>query len=110
MRGELVPVDEIKPVSDGRAALFEIRWSGVAVTESEEGGQVRHAEIEVRMIHTEPEGLGLAAVGLHAHEKRVVPGDPAATHAAQDREIEVAERCYYAGVRALWGLAERRRS
>ena len=93
-RGDLIPVDHVKSVQHPMAAeMFEIRWQHVNVTEVVDG-KTRHRQAQVRLLHAEPARLGLVALGLHAHEKRVVRGDARATRAAQDREIETAIGVY----------------
>ncbi|WP_425955320.1 hypothetical protein [Xylanimonas sp. McL0601] len=107
IRGQLVPVDEIKPLRDGRASLFEIRWTDIGVSEVGTGGELVFRDVHVRLIHTEPDGFGLGVVGLHAHEKAIDPDDPTWTRAEQDAEVDTAERCYFAGVGTNWGLVLR---
>ena len=96
--GALEPVDEVKALGDGRTSLFEIRWSDVAVATVTDDGEVRHDRVEVRLIHAEPVELGLSAIGLHAHEKTIYPGDNDATHAAQNEQIGLATEIYHRGV------------
>lgn len=104
--GRLVPVEQVKPIDQIAGAqaadLYEIRWRDLAITE-QEGGVVRYLNIEVRLLHAEPVRLGVAAVGLHAHEKLVFPGDAARTKMAQDDEIREALRRYNEGFASAWG-------
>ncbi len=101
-RGELVPVDHVKSIDHPLATeMFEIRWQHVHVTEATESGKLRHRDVQVRLLHAEPGALGAAALGLHAHEKRVVVGDARATRAAQDAEIVVAVGVYRSAI-AAW--------
>jgi hypothetical protein len=103
VKGQLVPMDHIKSLGDGKANLFEIRWADITVTEGDEQGGVSFASIGVRLIHAEPVRISIGAVGLHAHEKHVGSTDRQ-THDAQDGQIACAERRYYAGVGELWGI------
>ena len=89
--GTLVPVDEIKPVGDGLCSLFEIRWSGIQVTDVEPDGRQSFSTIQMRLLHAEPSDIGIDAVGLHAHEKVIVEGDPQMTRQLQDDQIATAE-------------------
>jgi|GEM_PF-1041366 len=94
-RGALAPVDHVKSIEHPLAAeMFEVRWQNVRVTEAQADGRVRHRDVQVRLLHAEPQALGVVAVGLHAHEKLVVPGDARATRAAQDTEIAHAAAVY----------------
>lgn len=101
-RGELVPVDHVKTIEHPLAAeMFEIRWQHVQITEQEADGRVRHRAAKVRLLHAEPDALGVVAIGLHAHEKLVVPDDARATRRAQDAEIEIAIGTYAAAL-PIW--------
>lgn len=110
-RGELKPVDHVKEVGPGHPVLFEIRWQDIPVMEL--GTPRRFHDIQVRLIHAEPEVLGLAFVGLHAHEKIIIKdrGDreanEKATHRAQDAEIAKAAAIHGSGVGSLWGQVRR---
>lgn len=93
-RGRLVPVDHVKSIEHPLAAdLFEIRWQGITVSEVVDG-QVRHRDVQVRLLHAEPLRLGVIALALHAHEKTIVDGDRRATREAQDAEIVAAVEVY----------------
>lgn len=94
-RGQLVPVDHVKSIDHPLASeMFEIRWQHVRVTEAGDDGRLRHRAVQVRLLHVEPLELGVVAVGLHAHEKQVIPGDPRKTRQLQDVEIVEAARIY----------------
>lgn len=97
--GKLAPVDEVKPLRHGSPPIFEIRWPGVPVTEMESDENLRYREVEIRLIHGEPVALGLAAVGLVAHEKQVFDGDPMGTRVDQDKWIDQALGHYDTGVK-----------
>ena len=94
-RGALKPIDHVKSITDPLAAeMFEIRWQHVQVTEVQDDGRPAHRPIQVRLLHAEPDHLGVVVLALHAHEKRVVVDDARATRAAQDAEIREAVGIY----------------
>ena len=99
-RGELVPVDQVAGIGDGRPPLFEIRWQNINVVRAASDGHV-HEQALLRLIHGEPE-WAYRVVALHAHEKVVLTTDEQ-THAAQDAEIELAARRYILGEPSHWG-------
>lgn len=106
-RGELEPPDELKPVSDGRLPLYEVRWSGIAVRErSVDGGPDSYFHVEARLLHGEPDELGLCFIGLHAHEKQYW-GTPAEIKQAQNAEIEIAATVYVTAAPRRWGVTRR---
>ncbi|UZN02679.1 hypothetical protein [Cellulomonas sp. S1-8] len=101
-RGALTPLDHVKSIEHPLAAeMFEVRWQHVRVTEERPDGRLRHRDAQVRLLHAEPGALGVVALGLHAHEKVVVPGDARATRAAQDAEI-VRATSVYATALPVW--------
>jgi len=102
--GKLYPPEELKSLR-GEDVLFEIRWSQgeISVNEVNRVG----IPVEVRLIHAQPERLNRCILGLHAHEKVIIEGDPAATKAAQDAEIDIAERRFISGYRTHWGVEQR---
>jgi hypothetical protein len=102
--GELKPIDHVKEIGEGDV-LFEIRWPHVGVSQVNGAGEVEHVDIEVRLLHAEPVELSVCAVGLHAHEKAIFPGDRRRTRDAQDAEIAVAIQRYHSGVATQWGVA-----
>lgn len=110
-QGELEPVDQVKELGDEHPVLFEIRWQTIDVVEL--GPPLSFKTILVRLIHIEPDELGLAFVGLHAHEKLVIKdrgSDEAngrATKDAQDAEIAKALVVYGNGFSNLWGQVRR---
>ena len=60
------------------------------------------------VIHAQPfDQLGRCILGLHAHEKMIVNGDPVATKAAQDAEIDKAEHLLTSGYPTHWGVERR---
>jgi len=103
-KGKLYPPEELKSLR-GDDVLFEIRWSQgeISVNEVNRVG----IPVEVRLIHAQPERLGRCILGLHAHEKVIIEGDSAATKAAQDAEIDIAERRFISGYRTHWGVERR---
>lgn len=102
-RGKLYPPEELKSLR-GDDVLFEIRWRDIQVNEANRLG----IHVEVRLIHAQPyDQLGRCILGLHAHEKVIIEGDPAATKAAQDAEIDIAERRFISGYRTCWGVEQR---
>lgn len=109
--GKLKPVDEVKEVGDEHPVLFEIRWQTIEVVEL--GPPRTFRPILVRLIHVEPIELGLAFVGLHAHEKLVITdrGDDEANRRAtkdeQDAEIDAALVVYGNGFSSMWGQVRR---
>lgn len=106
-RGELRPPRELKPVGSGRPTLYEIRWSGISVRErDEDGGPDAYFDVEIRMLHGEPDELGLCFLGLHAHEKQYW-GSSDEIKAAQDAEIQVARNRYIVGEARFWGVSKR---
>jgi len=103
--GKLYPPEELKSLR-GKDVLFEIRWSQgeISVNEVNRVG----IPVEVRLIHAQPyDQLGRCILGLHAHEKVIIEGDPAETKAAQDAEIDIAERRFISGYRTCWGVEQR---
>lgn len=106
-QGKLRPPGELKSLRGG-VTLFEIRWRDIDVREVNSSGIASYAQVEVRLIHAQPfDQLGLCILGLHAHEKVIVNGDPAATKAAQDAEINIAERRLISGYSTNWGVERR---
>jgi hypothetical protein len=106
-KGKLYPPEELKSLRGG-VALFEIRWRDIDVREVNSSGIDSYAQVEVRLIHAQPfDQLGLCILGLHAHEKVIVEGDPAATKAAQDAEIGIAESLLNSGYSTCWGVERR---
>lgn len=106
--GGLIPRDELKPLRQGEPPIFEIRWQAISVLELDENHAPReYHEVAVRLIHAEPDELGVCAVGLHAHEKVFFEGDKVATRRAQNREIDEAVNRYRNGVGEVWGLTRR---
>ena len=104
-KGKLYPPEELKSLR-GDDVLFEIRWAGgeISVNEVNRIG----IQVEVRLIHAQPfDQLGLCILGLHAHEKMIVNGDPVATKAAQDAEIDIAECRLTSGYSTHWGVERR---
>ncbi|GAA0422530.1 hypothetical protein GCM10009543_16910 [Leifsonia naganoensis] len=101
--GRLMPVEEVKAVDvRNPPPLYEIRWSGVTVTDREENGSQRHCEVEVRMYHSEPADAPSHFIGHHAHEKRIDVED---VNAEQQREINTAIGFHNAGASSRWGIA-----
>ena len=106
-QGKLRPPGELKSLRGG-ATLFEIRWRDIDVREVNPSGIDSYAQVEVRLIHAQPfDQLGLCILGLHAHEKVIIEGDPAATKAAQDAEIDIAEHLLISGYSTCWGVERR---
>ncbi|MFD6163693.1 hypothetical protein ACFWFR_00775 [Oerskovia sp. NPDC060287] len=102
--GGLKPLAHVKPVGDGQADLFEIRWTDINVVEAGEDGELRFKVVGVRLYHAEPLAISVAAVALHAHEKDYYPDDPKRTHDAQDEQIAIAEGIFRDGWATRWGL------
>lgn len=106
-RGELEPPGELKLLGDGRLPLYEIRWSGIKVRERpEDGGPERFFDVEVRLLHGEPDELGLCFIGLHAHEKQYWGTDDEIKE-AQDAEIGTAANVYLEAAPRQWGVRRR---
>ena len=103
-QGKLYPPEELKSLR-GNDVLFEIRWSQgeISVNEVNRVG----IPVEVRLIHAQPEQLDRCILGLHAHEKVIIKGDPTATKAAQDAEIDKAEYLLTSGYPTHWGVEQR---
>ena len=104
-QGKLYPPEELKSLR-GNDVIFEIRWSQgeISVNEVNRVG----IPVEVRLIHAQPsDQLGLCILGLHAHEKVIIEGNPAATKAAQDAEIDIAECRLTSGYSTNWGVERR---
>lgn len=104
-QGALRPPGELKPLGDGRPALYEIRWSNIAVRERPAEDPV-HREIEVRLIHGEPDTLGVCIYGLHVHEKWL-GGSETEKKAAQDEEIDIARARYLDLEARAWPITRR---
>ncbi|WP_448756188.1 hypothetical protein [Actinomyces sp.] len=104
-QGKLRPLGELKSLRGGDV-LFEIRWARgeISVNEVNCVGN----PVEVRLIHAQPsDQLGRCILGLHAHEKVIIKGNPAATKAAQDAEIDKAEHLFTSGYPTNWGVEQR---
>lgn len=104
-RGELDPIDEVDNIDlspDG--TMFEIRWTGFKVVETNGRGRERQVEAEVRLLHVEPHDIPFAAIGLHAHEKIIDPRGKRWTRLGQDAEIRTALAVYRDGFASRWGL------
>lgn len=101
-RGDLKPLDHVKHIETPMVAdLFEIRWTKVNVAELDAKGRERGRPVEARLLHAEPDAMGVCAIGLHAHEKVIVRNDARVTRAAQDAEIATAVSVYATAVPAL---------
>ena len=102
-RGELKPVDEVKPVDvRNPPPLYEIRWIDLPVTDRTASGTLSHSTVQVRMYHSEPATVPGHFVGHHAHEKLVNVAD---VNATQQVEIKTAIGFYAAGASSNWGIA-----
>ncbi len=102
-KGELVPVDEVKPVDVANPPpLYEIRWQDINVTDRLEDGTQRFGKVAVRMYHSEPEEAPGHFIGHHAHEKDLTATD---VNAAQNEEIATAIGWYRQGRDSKWGIA-----
>lgn len=102
-RGQLHPVDELKSLRSGRDSLYEIRWNHINVVDDDDGNGKRvHSKTNARLIHAEPNALGIAMLGLVAHEKR-----PGSSKHDQDDQIDEAERIFNAGLPTVWGVTKR---
>lgn len=101
-RGELVPVDEVKPV-DVRypPPLYEIRWQDIPVT-TRVGGDLVHSTALVRMYHSEPAEAPNHFIGHHIHEKLIDVSD---INREQNAEIRVAKSFHDLGKSTNWGIA-----
>lgn len=105
-RGELAPVDHVKDLGRGtRAHLYEIRWQDITVHEQDDAGNTTFAELIVRLYHSEPPALPSLVIGLHAHEKVIVPDDETATRTLQNAEIDAAVQKFFNGLTENWGLS-----
>lgn len=102
-RGELRPVDEVKPVDvSNPPPLYEIRWQGIHVTGRRSDGVQYFADAKVRLYHSEPTTVPTHFVGHHAHEKDLSAVD---VNAAQQQEIRTALGWHYQGISSTWGIA-----
>lgn len=102
-RGELEPIDEVKPVDAvNPPPMYEIRWQDIAVAELQDDGSQKFSEVQVRLYHSEPPSRPGYFIGHHAHEKDVVTTD---VNAAQNREISVAVAWHDHGSPTNWGIA-----
>nr|WP_300338189.1 hypothetical protein [Actinomyces sp.] len=107
VEGKLQPPGEIKALRGGDI-LFEIRWTDINVHERPPAGPDRHTKSEVRLIHAQPYAeLGLCVLGLHAHEKKIIPDDARATKNLQDDQIDIAERIFHSERSTHWGVQRR---
>lgn len=103
MTGRLNPVDEVTPVDvQNPPPLYEIRWQHIPVTERDSEGVISHAQVLVRMYHSEPAITPDYFVGHHAHEKLLDVDD---INASQQVEIGVAIKWYIHGKDSRWGIA-----
>lgn len=101
--GRLKPVDEVTPVDvQNPPPLYEIRWQHIPVTERDEQGVITHAQVLVRMYHSEPIAAPDHFVGHHAHEKLLDVDD---INATQQAEIGIAIKWYNQGEGDRWGIA-----
>lgn len=101
-RGEVVPVDEVKPIRGGLESLFELRWNNIDVLEVK-GEQRTYLRTGVRLIHAEPMEISVGMVGLLAHEKPYIEEGKE----IQRDFIAKAEVIYNKGVGNLWGITQR---
>lgn len=102
-RGQLVPVDEVKPVEVWNPPpLYEIRWPDIHVTERSKDGIQTYLTVQVRMYHSEPAQEPEFFIGHHVHEKRLDVDD---INAAQQEEIQAAVKWYALGEPENWGIA-----
>lgn len=103
MAGRLNPVDEVTPVDvRNPPPLYEIRWQHIPVTERDSEGVTSHAQVLVRLYHSEPTITPGYFVGHHAHEKLLDVDD---INASQQVEIGVAIKWYIHGESSRWGIA-----
>lgn len=101
-RGQLQPVDELKSLRGGRGFLYEIRWNDINVVDVYSDQKQVHSKTNARLIHAEPNELGIAMLGLVVHEKR-----RGGTKRDQDDAIDEAERIFNAGLPTVWGVTKR---
>ncbi len=100
-RGELEPVDEVKPVDvRNPPPLYEIRWQDIPVTDRD-GDRIVHGTALVRMYHSEPTAVPDHFVGHHIHEKLIDVED---VNRKQNAEIRVALSFYRLGESTGWGI------
>jgi hypothetical protein len=105
-QGRLKPIEQVKSINDHPSApLFEIRWQHIRVMEPAAAGDGGHGhDVCVRLLHCEPLNLGVVAIGLHAHEKALIPASHHRIREEQDAEILKAERLYHEGRPTNWGI------
>ena len=101
--GQLTPSRHIKPIESANPPpLYEIRWQGITVRESNELGLFLDRRLLIRMYHSEPSEAPNHFIGHHIHEK-LISGD-ASTWLTQNEEIATAIGFYRAGLPTNWGI------
>jgi len=105
-QGRLFPIDNVIGPMDliTNYQMFEIRWrfeySQVSVVDDLEVQS--DFEIRVRMYHVEPKMYRPTFVALHLHVKDTTDGVD--VRGAQDDEIRIADKRYWAGKESKWGI------
>ena len=103
-KGNLIPITHVKEID--RAAkedVFEIVYKTRVIRKDED--EKRHSEkVQIRLYSSEPPAFPAHFVGLHIHEKTILPDDHRRENELQNIEIDVAVRYYDAGRPSNWGI------
>lgn len=103
--GRLIPLTHVKEID--RAAgehVFEIVYE-TRVIRVDSAGNRYSERVQVRMYISEPPGYPSHFVGLHVHEKEIIPGDHKRENELQNIEIDVAVNYYELGRPSNWGIS-----
>jgi hypothetical protein len=103
--GHLLPIAQVKAIDRARSEfVFEIKHDFSHVTVDPATGARTKEKIRVRLYISEPPGQPTHFLGLHMHEKALLPGDRVQENDLQNIEIDIAVRYYELGRPANWGI------
>lgn len=103
-RGALIPVTHVKDIDRGASEfVFEILHNFNVIERGLDDERVSK-KVKVRFYVSEPPAHPNAILGLHVHEKEIIPGDHSEENRLQNVEIDVAISYYELGRSTSWGL------
>lgn len=104
IKGRLKPEEECKPLRSD-PELYEIRWSDLSIPRKDlaSGLYLDPDHAHFRLYYGERADRDWF-IGVHVHEKVIVPNDPRATDEGQQEEIDEAVRIFQAP--GDWGIPE----
>lgn len=104
MAGRLEPVTHVKEMDRAREEhVFELIYD-FNVIELDANGVRKSRKMKTRTYFSEPPEHPKHFVGLHMHEKILVPHDHGAENDLQNVEVDVAVRYYDLGRATKWGI------